>query len=47
MYIHSDAHDQLRMLSIKEKKELNTLYIEALNMLFKAKQLAQIAEPDD
>lgn len=47
MYIHPDAHDQLRMLSIKEKKELNTLYIEALDMLFKAKQLPQIATPDD
>jgi len=47
MYINPDAHDQLKMLSIQEKKELNSLYTEALNMLFKAKKLPQIAIPND
>lgn len=45
--IGCDVHDQLKMLSIQETKELNSLYTEALNMLFKVKKLLQIATPND
>jgi len=47
VYAHPDAHAQLKQLAASVRVQLNDLTVEALNLLFKARQLPQIALPDE
>ena len=46
LYVRPDAHKQLKQLAASEDVQLNDLVVEALNLLFKDRQLPQIAEPE-
>lgn len=46
-YVNPKAHKQLKQLALAEDKQLNDLAIEAINLLFRSRQLPQIAEPDE
>ena len=46
-YVNPSAHKQLKQLALSEEKQLNDLLIEAINLLFRNRQLPQIAEPDE
>lgn len=47
VYINPEAHKQLRQLAASEERLLNDLTVEALNLLFKARQLPQVAAPSE
>ena len=46
-YVNPRAHKQLKQLALSEDKQLNGLLVEAINLLFRSRQLPQIAEPDE
>jgi predicted HicB family RNase H-like nuclease len=46
-YVNPRAHKQLKQLALSEEKQLNNLLVEAINLLFRSRQLPQIAEPDE
>lgn len=47
MIINKSAHDDLKVLAIKEDKQLNDLYVEAINLLFKKRKLDSKADLGD